>query len=1430
MLTGMTSWLLLSIIFGFSQGLSNNSWILTPNVFRCNETEIILVHSFTSQRTCLKLQLKAEIDGKVINETEKVTFTEKKKQFQLGVFNDHCFNDYVYLYITTYQSENNFSEINNDECLDILIGTKIEYKIPVQKNVGYIFIQTDLPIYLPKQTVQIRIFRLNENMYPMNMSVKMVIKDPSNSVVKSQIFNDKADIISTSFKLNDNSQTGAWIISVKYTGKEVLKETNIRFLVQEYVMPKFEIHIDVQPKLISKSTKFMNISISAMHFYNKTIEGKVYLQYGNNGDKISGKLENGQYFKQVEIKGEHCGAFHINAKVIEKNTRMTEYKTDSTANFINSNISAEEKNVYERKPKHELYLKKISDKEYYTTGDLIEVTAENCNQIHYCIIGRGRILNCGKEYKYSESTPAKITFFLDENMIPVAELITYCFKQKIINSTASLSFKVLDICSQKKQLQVQILPKKKFYSPKEKIVIQMKGSQDQTIGLSLVDDAVHVISNRYRLTTDFVRRKMLSHNLESFASLQKQHKFKFSHAGYNIHEVQPGKKEALIVLDKASPTHQHDLEGDIEVSDKYHVPKALPQRSDLEGQKIYNNFPASKLFKSYSLRHDEVLNETLILPDSLTRWRFQAISLSKNSPFCVYEPPPIITFKYIVPELHTPKYVKKYGMFEVKFILYNYGHKAVMAKVTLDKTKYICLKKNVMEVNVPSLNSKVTKFLAYTMYTGNVSISVTIEYYQDPDGNIRETIEKIIFVQDHEVSNAKILTFFLEKTDDFEDSAVTGMTCNERSVLGDIVKTTLQEPEKLMQKSHGSGNQNIIYMAMSVYVLKYILNTKQMNQEIYNNGTKFIRMGIEKQKFFQKNDGSYSTYDDTRSSIWLTAFVLKIFCQASEFEEIDEGLTRQTMFWLLKQQNLDGHFEDTSYLNSDIMGGRSVLELTAFVLISLMECRQIHAKEIFENERRIISSMKYLEKNLDTINDRLTLAITTYALTLTISSKRIAAWGKMTSMVQPWKEVNSLEKPSSESVLIASYALLTQLQYDNITTAFQIFNWLIQQKDKNGMFSSTQNTVIALQALAEYSIKWNAPDLNLKIMQLTKNYDMQSDATINKTSFFKKTNPSVDATENQIKITSIGVRSTYVQVLTDFNIFNTKQKNCHFTIIYSMGKKTPQINSSHYLNITLKYNGTSTIQTPVMELDLLSGYYMKNNVLKMMESLSYINKIEKNGESALTFFLEKLEPGEEIDLNLTLQRGNEKSLTPSSIKIYNYDKPDESCVILYPKEKYFELFCDSNICMCPEGCFRKTHLKIEEMWNIFCKPDQVGISVKILNETMSNLTEQKQSRIIYSGKIDKIFTRDAGIIEEDRMVDVIIDRKCSTSSLTKEERYIIVTNKYRQNDTARYKYWIDDYGFALRYNNENVKKQIKEFINQIKVLAKNACQYVIDNV
>lgn len=77
------------------------------------------------------------------------------------------------------------------------------------------------------------------------------------------------------------------------------------------------------------------------------------------------------------------------------------------------------------------------------------------------------------------------------------------------------------------------------------------------------------------------------------------------------------------------------------------------------------------------------------------------------------------------------------------------------------------------------------------------------------------------------------------------------------------------------------------------------------------------------------------------------------------------------------------------------------------------------------------------------------------------------------SVVQPWQEVNSFEKPSSESVLIASYALLTQLQYDNITTAFQIFNWLIQQKDKNGMFSSTQVSRKQMSPFTIHTIQYN---------------------------------------------------------------------------------------------------------------------------------------------------------------------------------------------------------------------------------------------------------------------------------------------------------------------------------------------------------------------
>lgn len=246
------------------------------------------------------------------------------------------------------------------------------------------------------------------------------------------------------------------------------------------------------------------------------------------------------------------------------------------------------------------------------------------------------------------------------------------------------------------------------------------------------------------------------------------------------------------------------------------------------------------------------------------------------------------------------------------------------------------------------------------------------------------------------------------------------------------------------------------------------------------------------------------------------------------------------------------------------------------------------------------------------------------------------------------------------------------------------------------------------------------------------------------------------------------------------------------------------------------------MKTPVMELDLLSGFYMDKNEFEMMQSHNDINKLEENGESVLTFFLRKLEPGEKLTLNLTLRRGNERKLSPSSINIYNYERPDENCVILYPKEKYYNLFCSSNKCLCSEGCPLTKHTTAGKLTKIFCKPNQIGIKVKILKKKKNLGGANKARRLIYIASINYLLNGSPvnpfGYVQRDnRTTEVIIDKDCQTIS---KGEYVIATDKYIETKKG-YKFLIDQYGFIKKVQNE-----VLNFEQIIRGYSDHSCTHI----
>lgn len=67
-------------------------------------------------------------------------------------------------------------------------------------------------------------------------------------------------------------------------------------------------------------------------------------------------------------------------------------------------------------------------------------------------------------------------------------------------------------------------------------------------------------------------------------------------------------------------------------------------------------------------------------------------------------------------------------------------------------------------------------------------------------------------------------------------------------------------------------------------------------------------------------------------------------------------------------------------------------------------------------------------------------------------------------------------------VEMTSYALLTLLHNDQHSRGLPFFKWLLSQRNDKGGFSGTQDTVLGLQALAEYAKRIVSKDNNVQIV------------------------------------------------------------------------------------------------------------------------------------------------------------------------------------------------------------------------------------------------------------------------------------------------------------------------------------------------------------
>ena len=294
---------------------------------------------------------------------------------------------------------------------------------------------------------------------------------------------------------------------------------------------------------------------------------------------------------------------------------------------------------------------------------------------------------------------------------------------------------------------------------------------------------------------------------------------------------------------------------------------------------------------------------------------------------------------------------------------------------------------------------------------------------------------------------------------------------------------------------YGCGEQNMLNFVPNIVVLDYLTAVDKLTTEIEAKAKSFMETGYQRELTYKHDDGSYSAFggSDSSGSTWLTAFVAKSFNQASKYIAVDEKIIKKALNFLAKIQVNDGSFPEVGHVShKDMQGGSSKgIALTAYTLITFLENDKLSK----DYQEVIDKALNHITENLGIIEDNYSLAIATYALQVAKHGSKDSFLTKLDGKAElidgkkSWhKEVPEvdrksswLSKPNSVNVEMSAYALQAFVEAGRETDGVPIMKWLVGQRNKNGGFTSTQDTVVGLQALSKLAAQIYSPDSNVEI-------------------------------------------------------------------------------------------------------------------------------------------------------------------------------------------------------------------------------------------------------------------------------------------------------------------------------------------------------------
>ncbi|XP_037309175.2 complement C4-B isoform X2 [Pungitius pungitius] len=907
---------------------------------------------------------------------------------------------------------------------------------------------------------------------------------------------------------------------------------------------------------------------------------------------------------------------------------------------------------------------------------------------------------------------------------------------------------------------------------------------------------------------------------------------------------------------------------------------------DTGDQYIRRFFPPSFAFTKIEINGKRWID--LTLPDSITTWEIQVVTLSAATGFCVVKPLEVRSFKSAFVSLQLPYSVKKYEQISISPVIYNYGHDQLQVAVHMEQTEGLCSPGSAtavafVNITVEPESSQFVSFSAVPMVTGSIPIKIRLYDMENEKGidAIEKTLNVLTEGLEKRVEETQVYKLDGRSAKSFQisgilpDETVPGSSSNifisaEADGFGSSRVRSLLSPEKvasLIQLPTGCLEQTTLRLTPTLSAVRYLdlsdqwldLPAGSRDVALDNIEAGYIRIFPK-----EKPDGSYGSWYSTPHSNWLTALILKVLSlmaerQSMSFGEqgrkariVQEEKINNLVNYLLTAQTTDGSFHDLKpVLHIGVVKGIDrEAAMTAFISLALNRSLQFLNTDLRSKaEASITRSTTYLLMHLEELQHPYAVAITVYCLAVCLpeGTDHSSAWTRLRTLAIQEENGCYLWTTTPENQVIAdaitietaAYALLAAVELGHTKEADQIACWLTTKENYFGGYKSSQDTIMALEAMAEYELKRPVrSDVNLvaeftvqgkknKVQLVLDNKKEKVQTDLKK---FSGNNIDVKVTgkgdaklkivkayhvldpEDSCDLVSISVtvegKVKYTDKIIDnyeyyedydneeekegrvpqspiewFDVRSRNKRDLNNNLI-SEDAVTYTICVSNSLNRNLSGMG-------IADVTLLSGFEV---VIEDLDKLNdprekYISHYEVSYGKVLLYFDELFESEECISFD-AIQRVPIGLLQPAPAVFYDYYEPQTKCTVFYSapqRSKMVSTLCSEDVCQCAERpChkiqntfqpeFRKKNVRLEHA--CFSPTVDYAYMVEVLNVSM------KSNFDLYKTSVNEVLRSHGDKLVDENSVRVFAKRRQCKGQLEVGKQYLIMGKDGSTTDSS----------------------------------------------